>query len=135
MKISKLEEHKLIFNNNSYITKFAVKPLALAMGSVKYDTYTHYSYYALATNYPDFYVRSELFAYDFELPLQFGKTKDGLYFEHNRQILYIPCFSEQNLKENEDAYDNTIKIIYNDGKGNETIVLENVECKIINDNY
>ena len=63
------------------------------------------------------------------------KTKDGFYFGHNRQILYIPCFSEQNLKENEDAYDNTIKIIYNDGKGNETVILENVECKIINDEY
>ena len=45
------------------------------------------------------------------------------------------CFSEQNLKENEEAYDNTIKIIYNDGKGNEAVVLENVECKIIDDNY
>lgn len=81
------------------------------------------------------YLDKPFLAYDFELPLQFGKTKDGFYFGHNRQILYIPCFSEQNLKENEDAYDNTIKIIYNDGKGNETVVLENVECKIINDEY
>lgn len=120
MKIKQIKEDKLIFTDNSYIT---------------YDTYTHYPYYALATNYPDFYVRSELFAYDFELPLQFGKTKDGFYFGHNKQIIYIACFSEQNLKENEDAYDNTIKIIYNDVKGNETVVLENVECKIINDEY
>ena len=80
MKISKIEENKLIFNNNSYIT---------------YDTYTHYSYYALATNYPDFYVRSELFAYDFELPLQFGKTKGGFYFEKiDKYYIYLTLVSK-----------------------------------------
>ena len=120
MKISKLEEHKLIFTDNSYIT---------------YDTYTHYPYYSLAINYADFYTYDEMFNYNFELPLKFEKAKDGFYFGDNNQTVFIPCFSEQNLKENEEAYDNTIKIIYNDGKGNETVVLENVECKIINDDY
>ena len=54
MKISKLEEHKLIFTDNSYIT---------------YDTYTHYPYYSLAINYADFYTYDEMFNYNFELPL------------------------------------------------------------------
>ena len=120
MKISKIKENELIFNNNSYIT---------------YDTYTHYPYYVLATNYPDFYTHNEVFTYNFEFPLQFEKAKDGFYFGDSKQTVFIPCFSEQNLKENEDTFDNTIKIIYNDGKGNETVVLENVECKIINDEY
>ena len=120
MKISKIKEDKLIFDDNSYIT---------------YDTNISHPFQNLANNYPDFYTYEEMFNYDFELPLQFGKTKDGFYFGHNKQTVFIPCFSEQNLKENEDTYDNTIKIIYNDGKGNETVVLENVECKIINDEY
>ena len=120
MKIKQIKENELIFTDNSYIT---------------YDTYTHYPYFDLATNYPDFYVRSELFAYDFQTPLKFEKAKDGFYFGDSKQTVFIACFSEQNLKENEDTFDNTIKIIYNDGKGNETVVLENVECKIINDEY
>ena len=120
MKIKQIKENELIFDDNSYIT---------------YDTHTHYPYYVLATNYPDFYTQNEVFTYDFQTPLKFEKAKDGFYFGDDKQTVYIPCFSEQNLKENEDTYDNTIKIIQNDGKGNETIVLENVECKIIDDEY
>ena len=120
MRIKRIKEDRLIFDDNSYIT---------------YDTYTHYPYYVLAHNYLDFYVHSEIFFYDFQTPLKFEKAKDGFYFGDDNQTVFIPYFSEQNLKENEDTYDNTIKIIYNDGKGNETIVLENVECKIINDEY
>lgn len=120
MRIKRIKEDRLIFDDNSYIT---------------YDTYIHYPYFDLAINYADFYTYDEMFNYNFELPLKFEKAKDGFYFGDNNQTVFIPCFSEQNLKENEDAYDNTIKIIYNDGKGNETVVLENVECKIINDEY
>lgn len=120
MKISKIEGDKLIFNNNSYIT---------------YEPHIYYLYFDLAINYPDFYTHNEVLTYDFQTPLKFEKAKDGFYFGDDNQTVFIPCFSEQNLKENEDAHDNTIKIIYNDGKGNETAVLENVECKIISDEY
>ena len=120
MKITKIKEDKLIFTDNSYIT---------------YDTNIHNQFYNPANNYADFYTYEEMFNYDFELPLQFEKAKDGFYFGDSKQTVYISCFSEQNIKEDEEYKDNTIKIIYNDGKGNETIVLENVECKIIDDNY
>lgn len=56
MKITKIKEDKLIFNDNSYIT---------------YDTYTHYPYYSLAFNYADFYTHSEVFINDFQTPLKF----------------------------------------------------------------
>ena len=54
MKISKLEEHKLIFTGNSYIT---------------YDTNIHNQFYNPANNYADFYTYDEMFNYNFELPL------------------------------------------------------------------
>ena len=56
MKITKIKEDKLIFTDNSYIT---------------YDTYTHYPYYGLDTNYPNFYTHSEVFINDFQTPLKF----------------------------------------------------------------
>lgn len=121
MKITKIKEEKLIFDDNSFIT---------------YDTNIHNQFYNPANNYADFYSCDKMMFYcDLELPLLFGKTKGGFYFGNNTRTIYVLCFSEQNIKENEDYKDNTIKIIYNDGKGNETVVLENVECKIIDDNY
>jgi len=52
MKIKQIKEDELIFDNNSYIT---------------YDTHTHYPYYVLADNYPDFYTHNEVFTYNFKL--------------------------------------------------------------------
>lgn len=76
------------------------------------------------TNYPDFERIEELAkGYEFEMPMLFESCKYGFRFGDERQMFFVPCYSEQN-----GYYTEEIDIIFN----GETVI-SNQRCKLEKD--
>ena len=92
MKIKKITDEKIIFNNGNEISYFHEKDCC-------------------EDNYADFEQIEELaLSYDFDEDLIFEKlNKQGFRFGDKRAMFFIPCYSIQN-----GYYSSDINILYND---------------------
>lgn len=117
MFITNINEDRILFDNGSYIT---------------FEDNIKAPFVVRADNYPALdllNIYANALTQNFQEPLNFKKGALGFYLGDNNCSYFIPCYSVQNVRENEDPSDNTINIIYV-RKGVIEVVLEEVFCAI-----
>ena len=117
MFITNINEDRILFDNGSYIT---------------FEDNIKAPFVVRADNYPALELLndySDIKTHNFLEPLQFNKCTLGFSFGDSNWQYFIPCYSVQTTKEDEDSVDNTIDILYKH-EDKVITVLSEVSCTI-----